>query len=57
MDATPLPISLTDIDAYLRSSPLQINRGLFESVIFALDDSHLADLMKQEVIDEGDEEE
>lgn len=38
MDAFPLPLSLNDIDTYLRSKPLRINRELFEQAIFALDD-------------------
>ncbi|WP_241622687.1 hypothetical protein [Rosenbergiella australiborealis] len=52
MEATPLPLSLSDIDVYLRSRPLQINRELFEQAIFALDDSYRSGLVSEEVEDE-----
>lgn len=46
MAASPLPLSLSDIDTYLRSRPLQINRELFEQAIFALDDVYREEVMK-----------
>ncbi|WP_241647295.1 hypothetical protein [Rosenbergiella metrosideri] len=52
MEATPLPLSLGDIDKYLRSRPIQINRELFEQAIFALDDSYRSGLVSEEVEDE-----
>uniref|UniRef100_UPI001F4DBF1A hypothetical protein n=1 Tax=Rosenbergiella australiborealis TaxID=1544696 RepID=UPI001F4DBF1A len=55
MEATPLPLSLSDIDVYLRSRPLQINRELFEQAIFALDDVYREEVMKGER--DGEEEE
>ena len=48
MEATPLPLSLGDIDTYLRSRPIQINRELFEQAIFALDDVYREEVMKGE---------
>lgn len=39
MSAAPLPLSLTDIDRYLVSRPLQLDRDEFEAAIFALDDA------------------
>lgn len=39
MAATPLPLSLDDINAYLSHKPLQIDRDEFEAAIFALDDA------------------
>lgn len=38
MAATPLPLSLDDINVYLRMKPLQIDPE-FEAAIFALDDA------------------
>lgn len=43
MAATPLPISLEDINAYLSCKPIQIDRGEFEAAIFALDDADRAE--------------
>lgn len=43
MAATPLPVSLEDINAYLASKPLQIDRDEFEAAIFALDDADRAE--------------
>ncbi|WP_167626711.1 hypothetical protein [Pantoea septica] len=43
MAATPLPISLEDINTYLACKPLQIDRDEFESAIFALDDADRAE--------------
>lgn len=43
MAATPLPISLEDINAYLACKPLQIDRDEFEAAIFALDDADHAE--------------
>jgi len=48
MAASPLPLSLNDIDTYLRCRPLQINRELFERAIFALDDVYREDMMKRD---------
>ncbi|WP_169712905.1 hypothetical protein [Mixta calida] len=39
MAATPLPLSLDDINVYLRMKPLQIDPEEFEAAIFALDDA------------------
>lgn len=39
MAATPLPLSLEDINAYLKQKPLQIDPEEFEAAIFALDDA------------------
>ncbi|WP_241647480.1 hypothetical protein [Rosenbergiella metrosideri] len=52
--ASPLPLSLSDIDTYLSSRPIQINRELFEQAIFALDDVYREEVMKGE--DDGEEE-
>ncbi len=43
MAATPLPISLEDINAYLACKPLEIDRDEFEAAIFALDDADRAE--------------
>lgn len=43
MAATPLPLSLDDISAYLRLKPLQIDQEEFEAAIFALDDADRAE--------------
>jgi len=56
MAASPLPLSLSDIDTYLLSRPLQINRELFEQAIFALDDVYREEVMKGDEEDEGNEE-
>lgn len=56
MAASPLPLSLNDIDKYLRSRPIQINRELFEQAIFALDDVYREEVMKNEKGSEEDEE-
>lgn len=53
MAASPLPLSLSDIDTYLRSRTLQINRELFEKAIFALDDVYREEVMK--VDDDGED--
>ena len=42
MAATPLPISLEDINAYFACKPIQIDRDEFEAAIFALDDADRA---------------
>ncbi|WP_241593065.1 hypothetical protein [Rosenbergiella epipactidis] len=55
MAASPLPLSLSDVDTYLRSRPLQINRELFERAIFALDDVYREDVMKGNEEREKDE--
>lgn len=38
MMASPLPLSLRDVDTYLASRPVTIDRELLEEAIFALDD-------------------
>lgn len=43
MAATPLPLSLEDINAYLKQKPLQIDPEEFEAAIFALDDADRAE--------------
>lgn len=43
MAATPLPVSLEDINTYLACKPLQIDREEFEAAIFALDDADRAE--------------
>ncbi|MDU4288328.1 hypothetical protein [Mixta calida] len=43
MAATPLPLSLEDISAYLSHKPLQIDPEEFEAAIFALDDADRAE--------------
>lgn len=43
MAATPLPLSLEDISAYLKQKPLQIDPEEFEAAIFALDDADRAE--------------
>jgi len=55
MAASPLPLSLSDIDTFLRSRPLQINRELFEQAIFALDDVYREEVIKGEEDSEEDE--
>jgi hypothetical protein len=39
MTAIPLPLSLADIDRYLSSRTLLIDRREFDAAIFALDDA------------------
>jgi hypothetical protein len=39
MAGAPLPLSLCDIERFLNSRPLLIDRNEFESAIFALDDA------------------
>lgn len=39
MAATPLPVSLEDISAYLKQKTLLIDPDEFEAAIFALDDA------------------
>lgn len=39
--ASPLPLSLGDIEQYLTSRPLLIDRDEFDAAIFALDDAEL----------------
>ncbi|GAA0473534.1 hypothetical protein GCM10009413_06850 [Tatumella punctata] len=58
MAASPLPISIRDIDAYLAPRPLVVDRELFEAAIFALDDEYRAEWSRQqdEEAEEGDEE-
>ena len=58
MAASPLPISTRDIDAYLTSRPVAVDRDLFEAAIFALDDEYREEWSRQqnEEIEEGDEE-
>ncbi|WP_241646876.1 hypothetical protein [Rosenbergiella metrosideri] len=55
MAASPLPLSLNDIDTYLRSRPVQINRELFEQAIFALDDVYREEVMKSDEESEEDD--
>jgi len=43
MAATPLPLNLDDINAYLSHKPLQIDSEEFEAAIFALDDADRAE--------------
>lgn len=40
MTGVPLPISLTEINEYLATHPVLIERDEFEAVIFALDDQY-----------------
>ncbi|SEQ27586.1 hypothetical protein SAMN05216522_10214 [Rosenbergiella nectarea] len=56
MAASPLPLSLSDIDTYLRSRPIQVNREMFEQAIFALDDVYREEVMKGDGEPEEDEE-
>ncbi|WP_418347446.1 hypothetical protein [Serratia fonticola] len=39
MAGVPLPLSLTDIERYIQSRPILIDRSEFEAAIFALDDA------------------
>lgn len=39
MAGVPLPLTLTDVDSYLHSRPIQIERDIFEAALFALDDA------------------
>ena len=39
MAGAPLPLSLCDIERFLNSRPVLIDRNEFESAIFALDDA------------------
>ncbi|HFV9291447.1 TPA: hypothetical protein ACIAIE_001248 [Serratia fonticola] len=39
MAGVPLPLSLNDIDRYLKARPILIDRTEFEAAIFALDDA------------------
>lgn len=59
MTASPLPISIRDIDAYLAPRPLVVDRELFEAAIFALDDEYRAEWSRQqqqvEANSDGDE--
>ncbi|GAA0473596.1 MULTISPECIES: hypothetical protein [Tatumella] len=59
MAASPLPISIRDIDAYLAPRPLVVDRELFEAAIFALDDEYRAEWSRQqqqvEANSDGDE--
>ena len=57
MAASPLPISIRDIDAYLTSRPMVVDRDLFEAAIFALDDEYREEWSRQqdEETEEGDE--
>lgn len=48
MAATPLPVSLQDISAYLRQKPLQIDPEEFEAAIFALDDADREEWERQQ---------
>lgn len=41
MAASPLPLSLSDIEQYLSSRPVLIDRSEFDAAIFALDDAEL----------------
>lgn len=41
MAASPLPLSLGDIEQYLSSRPVLIDRSEFDAAIFALDDAEL----------------
>lgn len=56
MAASPLPLSLNDIDTYLRSRPIQVNREMFEQAIFALDDVYREEVMKGEEDSEEEDE-
>ncbi|EPD9353255.1 hypothetical protein ACUCE8_002396 [Escherichia coli] len=40
MAGVPLPLSLTEINEYLATHPVLIERDEFEAVIFALDDQY-----------------
>jgi len=57
MAASPLPLSIRDIDAYLVSRPVVVDRDLFEAAIFALDDEYREEWSRQqdEETEEGDE--
>ena len=43
MNAVPLPLGIHDIDSYLHSRPILIDRPEFEACIFALDDAYRND--------------
>ena len=53
MMASPLPLSLRDVDTYLTSRPVTIDRELLEEAIFALDDVYRDEWAR----DQGDEDE
>jgi len=57
MAVSPLPIAIRDIDAYLASRPVVVDRDLFEAAIFALDDEYREEWSRQqdEETEEGDE--
>ena len=57
MMASPLPLSLRDVDIYLTSRPVTIDRELLEEAIFALDDVYRDEWANdQSDEDEGDDE-
>lgn len=57
MMASPLPLSIRDVDTYLTSRPVTIDRELLEEAIFALDDVYRDEWSRQqdEETEEGDE--
>ncbi|EFB1405652.1 hypothetical protein F9Z73_22320 [Escherichia coli] len=46
MSGTPLPLSLSDINDYLKMHPVLIDRDEFEAVIFSLDDNYFSQFAK-----------
>lgn len=55
MMASPLPLSLRDVDTYLTSRPVTIDRELLEEAIFALDDVYRDEWARDQGDEEGDE--
>lgn len=48
MAASPLPISIRDVDAYLTSCPAMMAQELFEAAIFALEDEYWEEWRRQQ---------
>ncbi|WP_038024553.1 hypothetical protein [Tatumella sp. UCD-D_suzukii] len=55
MMASPLPLSLRDVDTYLASRPVTIDRELLEEAIFALDDVYRDEWARDQNDEDGDE--